>query len=354
MRGDTLVVDGVVHAYNWTEENAANPLGVGFSQAGYGLHYLMSPRDEHLLSAEEFISDWSDETVEQVVFGETDVDIAVYHSTPLHDYYKDGLVSLKKGVAFKDRNPDRVILYGYLNPLDGQAALEHMEHQVRDYGVQGIKLYPARYYQGRTLPERLDDPKFGIPMIEKALELGVKVIAVHKAIPFGPTQSVYYQLNDFDEVAAQYPEMNFEVVHAGFAFLEETCFLLGRFPNVYVNLEVTASLAINNPRKFAEAIGNFLYWGGEDRIIFATGCSFVHPQPVIDALMDFEIPQDLIEGYGLPQITEEHKRKILGANFCRMHGIDVDNLKARIADDQWAKQKANGRRAPWSAIRNGG
>jgi uncharacterized protein len=352
--GDALVVDAVAHAYNWAEPNFANPLAAGFSQAGYGLHTLVSPDDAHRMTPEEFITDWDVETLERVFFLETDVDLVAYHSTPLHDYYKDGLVSLDKGVQMKERNPDRVVLYGNINPLEGQAALDEMERQVTELGVSSIKLYPARYYQGRTLPERLDDPKFGIPMIERAIELGVKSIAVHKAIPFGPTHTTYYHLDDFDEVAAQYPEMNFEVVHAGFAFLEETNFLLGRFQNVYVNLEVTASLAINNPRRFAEVIANFLYWGGEDRIFFATGCSFVHPQPVINALMAFEVPEDLITGYGLPQITDEAKRKILGANWCRMHGLDVEQVKQKIADDRWAQERrGNGRAAPWSAIRAG-
>lgn len=353
MIGNSLVVDAVIHAYNWTEPNFANPQAAGFSAAGHGLHCLVSPEDEYRLTEEEFVSDWSVDTLEKVLFLETDVDVAVYHSTPLHDYYKDGLVSLEKGVEMKRRNPGRVVLYGNINPLEGSKALEDMEYQVRELGVSAIKLYPARYYQGRTLPEPLDDPKFGVPMVEKAIELGVKSVAVHKAIPFGPTKTAHYRTDDVDEVAAQYPEMNFEIVHAGFAFLEETCFLLGRFPNVYVNLEVTASLAINSPRRFAEVIGNFLYWGGEDRMLFATGCSFVHPQPVIDALLAFEMPEDLITGYDLPPMTDDAKYKMLGENFIRMHGLDADAIKKEVQNDFWAEQKTNGRLAPWSPIRSG-
>ena len=38
--------------------------------------------------------------------------------------------------------PDRVILYGYVNPLDGKKALEQMEYQVNTLGAKAFKLYP--------------------------------------------------------------------------------------------------------------------------------------------------------------------------------------------------------------------
>lgn len=349
---DILVVDAVAHAYNWTEANFVNRWSPGFSAAGYGLHCLVSPDDDYRLTEQEFIADWHPDDLEEIYFLESDVDIISYHSTPLHDYYKDGLVSLEKGLRMRDRNPDRVVVYGQINPLDGTRALELMETYVKEQGVNALKLYPARYYEGRTLPERFDDPQTGIPLIERALELGIRSIAVHKAIPFGPTRSSHYRTDDIDEVAALFPEMNFEVVHGGFAFTEEAAFLLGRFPNVWVNLEVTNSLIINNPRRFAEVIGTFLYWGGADRLMFASGCSFVHPQPIIDALLAFEMPEEMKAGYDYPDVTDEIKRKILGENFCRLHGLDVNSLKQTVRNDQWAdRQRSEGRRAPWATIR---
>jgi hypothetical protein len=33
------------------------------------------------------------------------------------------------------------------------------------------------------------------------------------------------------------------------------------------------------------------------------------------------IPQDLVEGYGYPQLTEQAKRKILGENLLRLSGF---------------------------------
>ena len=34
--------------------------------------------------------------------------------------------------------------------------------------------------------------------------------------------------------------------------------------------------------------------------------------------------QDVVDGYGYPQLTEQAKRKILGENLLRLHGMDVE------------------------------
>ena len=49
-----------------------------------------------------------------------------------------------------------------------------------------------------------------------------------------------------------------------------------------------------------------------------------------------EIPQDLCEGYGYPQLTDQAKRKILGENLLRLHGMDVTDTVARLGRKQAA------------------
>jgi uncharacterized protein len=46
--------------------------------------------------------------------------------------------------------------------------------------------------------------------------------------------------------------------------------------------------------------------------------------------MDFQVPEDLCAGYGYPQLTGRAKRKILGENLLRLHGMDVAGTKARL------------------------
>jgi uncharacterized protein len=56
-----------------------------------------------------------------------------------------------------------------------------------------------------------------------------------------------------------------------------------------------------------------------------------HPRWALDAFWDFEIPQDLVVGYGYPQLTEQAKRKILGENLLRLSGMDVDDTRRKLS-----------------------
>jgi predicted TIM-barrel fold metal-dependent hydrolase len=349
---DMLVVDATVHAANATKDNVApaiQPMADPLLEAIYGLHAMLSP-ESHRLEPPEVLRDWSGEELERLLFLESDVDLCDYHSLPLDDFFVDGLVRLEKGVEMKNRTPHRVCLHAAVNPLEGERALEQVEHAIRDLGAHGIKIYPARFVNGQTIPVRLDDPEYGIPVIEKAIECGAKCIAVHKYFPVGPTRLSAYGVDDV-EIAGAFPQINFEVLHPGFAFVDETAWLLARYPNVSVNLEWTISLLFSAPRRFAEVLGTLMHWGGEDRIIWSAGAMLVHPQPVVEAFLDFEIPDDLVEGYGFPPLTDQAKRKMLGENYCRVHGLDVEDLKANVADDEWARQrKADPKPEPWCTV----
>ncbi|MDQ3893895.1 MAG: amidohydrolase family protein [Actinomycetota bacterium] len=353
MINDMLVVDAAVHAANGSKENIAEPIlpmADPLLEAVYGLHAMLSP-ESHRLAPEELLRDWSGEELERLLFLESDVDLCDYHSLPLDDFFVDGLVRLEKGVEMKRRTPHRVCLHAAINPLEGKRALEQVEHSIRDLGAHGIKVYPARFVQGQTIPVRLDDPEYGIPVVERAIECGAKCIAVHKYFPIGPTRLSAYGVDDV-EIAGAFPQVNFEVLHAGFAFVDETAWLLARYPNVYVNLEWTVSLLFSAPRRFAEILGSLMYWGGEDRILWAAGAMLVHPQAALEAFLDFEMPEDLVEGYGFPPLTAQAKRKILGENYCRLHGLDVDEKRARVENDEWAKQRRDASSPEaWSSVR---
>ena len=84
------------------------------------------------------------------------------------------------------------------------------------------------------------------------------------------------------------------------------------------------------PRQFAEVLGKLLFWCGEDKIIYGSETPIWHPRWALEAFWDFQLPQDLVEGYGYPQLTEQAKRKILGENLLRLHGMDVEATRARL------------------------
>src|SRR5207253_1301503 len=102
-------------------------------------------------------------------------------------------------------------------------------------------------------------------------------------------------------------------------------------------LESTSAYLSHSPRRFAEVMGRFMTPGiGEpnaaDRIIWSTGCMAGHAQPMLELFMDFQMPEDLVEGFGYAELTHDVKGKILGENFARMMGIDLAAMNAAIPD----------------------
>jgi hypothetical protein len=54
------------------------------------------------------------------------------------------------------------------------------------------------------------------------------------------------------------------------------------------------------------------------------------PLPYLKAFMECEMPQDLREGFGYPEITREDRENILGKNFARIMGVDIEQKKREL------------------------
>jgi len=346
---DAFVIDAVAHGYHFADDNAVDP-AVGriiVDQLYEGVHVGMSPRGrpEWLLSRHGFCHANDPDLLAHALFAESDTDACVYHGVPGYGLFRDGGSPLAVGRAMRERWPGRVALYGPISPWQ-PGALEEVDRLVEEDGVSGIKLYPMDLVDGRIAALRLDDPEAAFPILERALQRGIRTVAVHKAIALGPVPIEPFRVTDVEGAAAAFPDLTIEIVHGGMAFAEETALQLWRFPNVAVNLEGASAFLANAPRRFAELLGTFLAHGGEDRVIWATGCVANHPQPFLEAFRRFTMPRDLVEDYGMPEVTPAVKRKILGLNVARIAGLDVEAMRAQAAGDEFAGR--DGLAAPWT------
>ncbi|QBR04126.1 amidohydrolase family protein [Paraburkholderia pallida] len=350
------VIDAVIHAYNMSESNFANRFAKPLCDLVY--HSVTgTARPGYAPTASQFYRDWSiEETVNQV-FVESDTDLAVYHVLPIYSF-KDGLCSLDKAIEAQQRWPDRVITYCGVDPLAGPAAMDELERQVELLNPVGLKLYPNSWLGSEIRGWKMDDPEIAFPLFERAQKLGVKVVAVHKALPLGPVEMEHYRMDDIDRACMAFPDLNFEVVHGGMAFLEETAWQLARFPNVYVNLEITCALIATRPAAFLHAMAAMIGPGGQaaiDRIVWGTGAMAFHPQPLLESFVrEFSFPEELIAGTGLPQIDVAAKRKILFENYARMSGVDLNARLEKVKGDEFDRAKAQGLAKPFSTVREVG
>lgn len=347
------VIDAVVHAYNCDPANYANRFGKPVADLVFN-SILASGKTGYTPTAEQFYRDWSiQETLDQV-FLESDTDLAVYHVLPLFAF-KDGLCSLDKAIEAKARWPERVLVYCGVDPL-GDGAIEEMERQVEILKPIGLKLYPNSWLGDEIRGWKMDNPEIAFPLFERAQQLGIRTVAIHKALPLGPVPMEHYRVDDIDRACMAFPGLNFEIVHGGMAFLEETAWQLARFPNVYVNLEITTSLAASRPAAFLHAIAALVGPGGQqavERLLWGTGAMAFHPQPLLEAFVrNFEFSEEMIAGTGLPVIDRSAKRKILFENYARMCGVDLEARLPAIVDDEFARRRGDELAPPFSSVRS--
>ncbi len=342
------VVNAVAHAYNFEAANARGPIGAAVRDAFFGIHSHFNPPDWQV-AKDVFQIDQSAELLARTHFLESDVDVLVYHALRLDSLFADGLCSFDKAVELQRRWPGRVVTYLGIDPTLGlQRCLDDLESQHEQLPEAiGVKMYPDQLEPYRTF--RLDDPELMFPLYQRMLDLGIRVVAIHKALPNGPVPLAPYSIADVEVAAMVFGQLAFEIVHAGMAFVAETAYALARFPNVYANLEITTMLISKAPRLFAEAMAEMLFWGGPAKLLYSDGALFAHPNLGLEAFWDFEMPPDILDKYGLPPLDRNQKAMILGGNYARMAGLDLPGIVAAQVGDEWTQaREQHGLAAPFS------
>lgn len=329
MIGETAVIDGVVHGYNSPPETFTHPISELVLESLYeGYHKAFSPRGDRrwLLDRERFIRADAD-LLGGAVFDESPNDFCVYHDIPLYGLYKGGASPLWVGKNLREARPGKVALFGGIWPSQ-EGSIEEVDRLIEEEGVVGLKFYPYDIYDGTGVEVRMDDPETVYPILEHARKRGLRNVAVHKAIAMAGCPISPFHPRDLEDALLAFPDINFQIIHGGFAYLEETALQLSYYRNASVVLEGASAYIVNAPLKFAEILARFLMAGAADRIIWGTGCTALHPRPLLEAFWDFQFPESMMEGYGLPPLGAGLKAAILGGNIARILGLDIEAIGA--------------------------
>jgi predicted TIM-barrel fold metal-dependent hydrolase len=245
----------------------------------------------------------------------------------------------------------RVLIHNVIAPNFGplQARLDDMEVQVATGKVAAFKVYTA--WGPNRQGFSLDDPAIGLPVIQHASGLGVKIMCAHKGLPLLEFDRSHNGPADLVAAAKQFPDMSFVVYHGAFetqtterAFdpaqsatginsLVKALQDHGVAPNsnVYAELGTTWRELMRAPTEAAHAVGKLLKHVGEDRVMWGTdGIWYGTPQPQIMAFRAFQISQELQDRYGYPALTPERKAKIFGLNAAKLFGIDAAATRCAV------------------------
>jgi len=319
---DIAVFDNVVHLHDMSDANllTAAPGAHRSRELALMLGEALRPLhgDQTRFDAEISVA-----TMGRMVFDDSPTDLAMAQVVPIWDWFADWWAPVRLQAAFRDAYPDRAFFCGGVDPSwkGLTPALEHLEWQVRELGAVSMKFYNG-HTDGATW--RCDDEQVAYPIYEKARELGITVLQFHKGFPFGLTPVEQTRPNDIQRAARDFPDMQFLIHHLGIPYFDETVNIAARWPNVHLVLSANLCFTPIQPRLVQKQLGRLLFEVGVDKLMWGSEAGLAGPPaPYLRAFMDLQIPDDLREGYGYPQLTHEDKRKILGGNFARLMGVDL-------------------------------
>jgi predicted TIM-barrel fold metal-dependent hydrolase len=301
------------------------------------------------LNSESFIKD---------VFLDSDTDLVVLSFVP--STRKGEPLTMEEAAATaaiveRMEGTHRMLLHGRVNPnQDGD--LDGMDELAARYRIAAWKTYTQWGPDGKGF--FLDDD-VGLAMIEKARKLGIRNIAVHKGLPFGPESYEHSTCVDVGRVAKRYPEMNFLIYHSGFVAgnpegaydakrsdgidaLITSLHHNGIKPNanVYAELGSTWRFLMRDPDSAAHALGKLLKHVGESNVLWGTDSIWYgSPQDQIQAFRTFQISAGLAANHGYPRITPALRAKVFGRNALRVYQIPEDVLKKHLADDKLTRER---------------
>lgn len=352
MIDDMIIVDAVVHPWNMSPENQ-NPASQPQIDAVYASHKLSydEANTQFILQPDEFFRDLPFDVIGRAEFVESPVDYAVLHSLPNLGFGLGHITLPEKCAAFRDQYPHRCSMLGTVGTPIVESAIDEIKRQIDLFHIDGVKLYPAFFYDGKGEGWRLDGKDWATPFLEYCQDQGLTRFAIHKALWLEPAPREAFSINDFDSPLSRFPDMTFEMVHGGTAFLDQTIELMKRHPNLYLTLETTFSYILTRPRVFDKVMGKLLTEVGSDRLLFASGNNLAHPLPLIEAFRDYQFAPEHCEEFGIRELTQEDKRQIMGENALDLYDVDRKKLRESIAQDDFTTARQNGIPGPWSALR---
>jgi predicted TIM-barrel fold metal-dependent hydrolase len=274
--------------------------------------------------------------------------------------FDDALGTQQFAATLTGGGAPRVLVHNVIAPNFGDlhSRLDGMEATAATRHVAAFKVYTGWGPNRRGFA--LDDPAIGLPVLQKAHDLGVRVFIAHKGLPLVRFDPTHNGPADIVAVSRQFPDMNFVVFHGAWdpnrtegaynstARLGIDSLLAAldqhQVPpnaNIWVDLGTVWRALLRHPDTAAHAVGKLLKRVGEDRVLWGTDAVWYgSPQPQIMAFRAFQISAAYQERYGYPALTPELKRKVLGLNAARLFGIDPSAQRCALANDPLATAKS--------------
>ena len=256
----------------------------------------------------------------------------------------------------------RMVSHGLLIPnWERQKAVEDMEWQAKELKIEAWKMYTGAA-MGDTQGWWLDDEKLAYPFFEKARQMKIKNLCIHKGLPLGFFTEEYCHPKDVEKAAKDWPDLNFIIYHSALhlnplmsrdgreksaqdplwiPWCSDLFAIKKRNPqlkNIYLELGSTFAQLHRNPKMLTHFFGQALQLFGADHIVWGTDCLWSgSPQPVITSLRTFKMDPEISAKHGYPDLSDQDKNLIFGLNAARLYGIDPKAKRSALKHDHVAQ-----------------
>ena len=296
----------------------------------------------------------------QELFVNSDTTMIVVSAIPIPgDANPLGIDEMEQARTLAERvcGDGRVLLHGGVLPTVGdlQANLDGMTALMNEHPIGAWKVYTHTGGPPWWLDDHdADAAQVGIPFLEQVRESGITTVCVHKGFGGIGGDPEYSSPVDVGPAATMNPDIDFVVYHSGFDAgppegpydpgaadngvnrLIQSIVDSGIEPNtnVYAELGSTWRSVMSDPTQAAHVLGKVLTYCGEDNVLWGTDSIWYgSPQDQIQAFRAFQISPEFQEQYGYPELTDEVKRKILGANAARLYDVDPVTVKCEFTPE---------------------
>src|SRR6516164_9393133 len=267
--------------------------------------------------------------------------------------FADALSTKEITAGLTGSGASRVLVENIIAPNVGPLAstLEEMSSAVEQGPPAAFKVYTAWSPSGQGYS--LEDPTIGLPTVQHAHDLGVKVFVAHKGLPLVNFDPAFNGPEDIVAVSRQYPDMQFVVYHAAWdpshvegpydasatIGIDTLLAALERHhvpanDNIWVDVATLWRQLLTQPDQAAHALGKVLFRVGQHRVLWGTDAVWYgSPEPQIMAMRAFEISSEFQDVYGYPALSDDVKVGLFGLNAAELFGIDPTATRCGLTAD---------------------
>lgn len=270
--------------------------------------------------------------------------------------FSDAVATQEFAAQLTHDGASRILVHNVIAPNFGDlhARLDGMAATAATHDVAAFKVYTA--WGPNRHGFALDDPAIGLPVVQKAHDVGVKVVVAHKGLPLVNFDAAHNGPEDVVAVSRLFPDMNFVVFHSAWdpnrvegpynpvapSGIDRLLAALDAHQvppnsNVWVDFASVWRNLLGRPEQAAHMVGKLLSRVGADRVMWGTDSVWYGPpQPQIAAFRAFQISTEFQDRFRYPALTDEVKRNIFGLNAARLFGVDPDATRCALAHDPLA------------------